>query len=318
MYNVGIIGTSFICDSFIESTKFDQRVSPYAIYSRKEETASAFFEKHSLEVAYTDFEEIIGDDKVDVIYVASPNSLHFEQSKAAITAGKHVLIEKPIALQVSEIEELYSLANKHNVFIMEAYVSLTYNTFDTLKTWIDTLGEIGKVDFHLDQQTRHFNAYLDGKNFNVFDNKMGGGALRDLGPYTLYPLISWFGSPMQSHYFSTKNELKADETTLILCHYESFSCTIHVSKMLTDKRPNLISGDNGYIEIDHINGLGHIKLFDSKGNLLGEERSDYKHRMLPQLTHFLDTLDSKKYASEIYTKELSIAVHSIISENYKY
>ncbi|WOO86402.1 Gfo/Idh/MocA family oxidoreductase [Mollicutes bacterium LVI A0039] len=318
MYNIGIVGTSFICDSFIESTKFEQRVHPFAIYSRKVETAESFKLKHQLDIAYTDYDAMLSDSNINIIYIASPNSLHFEQAINAIKADKHVLIEKPMALLPEEICELYKLAQKHNVFIMEAYVSLGYNTFNTVRSWIEELGEIGKVDFHLDQQTRHFANYLDGQYFNVFDNKMGGGALRDLGPYTLYPLISWFGAPMQSHYFSTKNELGADETTLVLCHYESFSSTIHVSKMLTDKRPNLISGDNGYIEIDHINTLEQIKLFDPKGNLLASESADYQHRMLPQLTHFIDTVASGNFSSEIYTEELALAVHQTISENYKY
>lgn len=317
MYNIGIIGTGFISSNFIESTEFDNRAKPFAICSRSEETANKFKVEHNLEVAYTDYQEMINSDDIDIIYIASPNGLHFEHAREAIKCRKHCLIEKPICLEPEQISELYSLAKEYNVFIMEAYVSLTYNTFKTVEKWIEKLGEIGKVDFHLDQQTRHFHAYLDGQNFNVFDGKMGGGGLRDLGPYTLYPLISWFGNPMQSHYFSTKNELGADETTLVLCHYPSFSATIHTSKMLSDKRPNLISGDNGYIEIDHINEMKTISLFDPKGNLIETQTADYQHRMAGQLTHFLDTLDTGEFSSDIYTEELAINVHQIISDNYK-
>lgn len=317
MYNIGIIGTGFISSDFITAARLDKRANPYAICSRNIETATNFKAEHNLEVAYTDFSEMLNDSKIDIIYIASPNSLHFDNAKAAIHAKKHCLIEKPIALKPAEIDELYKLAKKNNVFIMEAYVSLTYNTFNKVKEWIDTLGEIGKVDLHLDQQTRHFNAYLDGQDFNVFNGKMGGGALRDLGPYTIYPLISWFGEPMQSHYFSTKNELGADETTLVLCHYQTFSTTIHVSKMLTDKRSNIISGDNGYIEIDHINEMRTVRLFDPKGNLIEEVQSDYEHRMTPQVNHYFDVLDSGKFKSSIYTNELASQVHMTISENYK-
>ncbi|WOO88268.1 Gfo/Idh/MocA family oxidoreductase [Mollicutes bacterium LVI A0078] len=317
MYNIGITGTGFISSDFINAARLDNRANPYAICSRNIETATRFKAEHNLEVAYTDYSAMINDSSIDIIYIASPNGLHFEHAKDAIKAGKHCLIEKPISLRPAEINELYKLAKKHNVFIMEAYVSLTYNTFNKVKEWIDTLGEIGKVDFHLDQQTRHFHAYLEGQDFNVFNGKMGGGALRDLGPYTLYPLISWFGEPMQSHYFSTKNELGADETTLVLCHYQTFSSTIHVSKMLTDKRPNLISGDNGYIEIDHINAMQSIKLFDPKGNLLEEVKSEYENRMTPQVNHYLDIIESGKFESKIYTQELAEQVHLTISENYK-
>ncbi len=317
MYNIGLIGTGFITRDFVSAITHEERANAYAICSRNIDTANQFKEENNLEVAYDDYSKMLLDEKVDVIYIASPNAFHFKHAKLAIESGKHVLVEKPMALLPAEVAELFELGKKHNVFVMEAYVSLTYNTFNTVKTWIDTLGEIGKVDFHLDQQTRHFEAYLDGADVNVFNGKMGGGALRDLGPYTLYPLMAWFGEPMQSHYFSTKNDLNADETTLVLCHYETFSATVHVSKMLSDKRSSIISGDYGYIEIDHINEMKTVKKFDVKGVLQDVVTCDYTHRMVPELTHFLDVLDSGKYSSQVYTQQLAEIVHMTISENYK-
>lgn len=312
-----MVGTSFITENFIESTRLVEGANPLAIVSRDLANAEAFKTKHSLSLAYNDYQQMLANDDVHIVYIASPNGLHFEQAKLAINAGKHCLIEKPMTLLPEQVEELYTLASERSVFIMEAYVALTFNTFRKVAEWIETLGEIGKVDFHLDQQTRHFDDYLDGKDINVFNNKMGGGALRDLGPYTLYPLISWFGNPMQSHYFSTKNETGADETTLALCHYETFSATIHASKMLGDKRPSIISGDNGYIEIDHMGEMREVKLFDPKGTLVDNLTVDYDHRMVPQLAHMIATLTSGKTTSEIYTKTLAMQVCAIISGNYK-
>lgn len=317
MYNLGIIGTGAISSQLIEASEYENRIKPFAIYSRTIETANKFKQRHNLELAFDNLEAMVSNDKLDIIYIASPNSLHFEQAKLAIEHGKHVLVEKPIALFPDQINELYTLARKHNVFVMEAYVALTYNTLTTVQNFIAKLGEVGKVDIHLNQQTRHFDDYLDGKHVNVFDGKMGGGAIRDLGPYTFYPLIKWFGEPMQSHYFSTKNIDNADETTLVLCHYETFSATVSVSKMLTDRRPCLISGDNGYIEIDNINSLSEIKLFDPTGQLQETVKSTYPHRMSSQLNHFADILDSKTYTSKIYTESLAVSVHSIISENFR-
>lgn len=312
-----MIGTGAITSQFIQAVENEKRTRAYAIYSRKMETALAFKEQHNLDVCYDNLTTMLNDQNIDVIYIASPNSLHFKHAVKAIKSGKHCLIEKPIALKLSEIKELYKLAKEHNVYIQEAYVSLVYNTFKTIFTWICELGEIGKVDFHLAQQTRHFENYLQGQDINVFNGKMGGGAMRDLGPYTLFPLVSWFGAPMQTHYFSTKNETGADETTLALCHYETFSATIYVSKMLSDKRASIISGDNGYIEIDHINEMSLISFYDPKGKLLKQETASYKHRMSPELIHFIDIISSNTYVSHLYTEQLSLDVHSIIIENYK-
>ncbi len=317
MYNIGIIGTGDISKQFVEGSKFVSNVVPYAIYSRSMVKAIAFKEENNLLDNFDNLSNMLSDCNIDIIYIASPNSLHFEQAKLAIEAKKHCLIEKPIALTPAEIDYLFKLANANNVYIQEAYVSLPYNTFNQVKDWIQELGEIGKVDLHLNQQSRHFQNYINGQNFNVFDGKMGGGVLRDLGPYPLFPLISWFGSPMQSHYFSTKNELNADETTLVLAHFETFSATICVSKMFHDTRPSVISGDNGYIEIDHINEMNSVKLYNSKKELIAECNKSYPHRMAPQLEHFIQVLDSKSYLSQLYTQQLSSAVHTIIAGNYQ-
>lgn len=316
MYNIGIVGTSFIAKDFLDAIALHPKASGYAIYSRTNERGEEFKKGTELEKVYTNYEAMLQDENINIIYIASPNGLHYEQAMLAIKRGKHVLIEKPIATKPSHIEKLYELAAERGVFIMEAYVALKYNTMELLDEWIDELGEIGKVDFHLEKQTRHFNDYINGKHVNVFDGKMGGGAIRDLGPYTIYPLIHLFDNPMQTHYFSTKNELNADETTLVLAHYETFTATITNSKVYADIRPSIISGDNGYIEINNINMMSQIKMFDVNGNLLKQAKANYDHRMLPQLEHMVDVLESGKLESDLYTKELALSVHTIISNNF--
>ncbi len=317
MYNFGIIGTGFISSNLCDAIKLVDNANAYAIYSRSEETGQKFKADNGVEVVYTDLDLMLADDEIKIVYVASPNNMHFNQAIKAIEAGKHVLIEKPITLLSDQIDKLYKLAKKQNVLVMEAYVALPYNTFNTVKEWIGTIGEIGKVDFHYQKQTRHFDAYCEGKHVNVFDGKMGGGALRDLGPYTIYPLVSWFGSPMQTHYFNTKNDTNADETTMALAHYETFSATITNSKIFADNRPNIISGEDGYIEFDNINGLEHVKLYDVHGNLQKEETSTYKHRMEPEVTHMIKCIEQGLTESPLYTKQLAKEVTAIISENYR-
>lgn len=315
MHNIGIIGTSFIAVNFIEAINLHDNVTAKAIYSRTTEKGNNFAKENGIELVYTDYNLLLENDQIDIIYIATPNGLHFQQAVTAIKMGKHVIIEKPICLHPDEITKLYQLADEYNVKLIEAYVALDFNTFKTVEAWIEKLGEIGKVDFHLDQQTRHFNDYINGKYVSVFDLKMGGGAMRDLGPYTLYPLIKYFGSPIQTHYFSTKNETGADEATLYLCHYDTFTATIHNSKTFADKRPNIISGENGYIEIDHISSFNQVKLFDVKGNLLNSVDNDAKHRMYPQLAHFINLIEND-LQSKLYTQELAVKVHSVIDNNY--
>ena len=95
MINIATIGSGVIVDRMIDAIAQVNGVNLYAVYSRTEEKANAFAAKHKADKAYWDLDEMLQDPAVDVVYVASPNSLHFSQAKRALAAGKHVLLEKP-------------------------------------------------------------------------------------------------------------------------------------------------------------------------------------------------------------------------------
>lgn len=317
MLNIGIVGTGQISSEFIKGSRFDSRVNIYCVYSRNQKTAENFSKEHNIENYYLNYEELLLDNSVNIVYIASPNKFHFEQARLAIENKKHVLIEKPIALEKEEVHELFSLAKQKEVVIMEALVPLTYQTYQKTKEWTREIGDIKYVDFHLKQQTRHFKDYMAGKKINVFENKMGGGALRDLGPYPLYPLIDFLGIPTRVNYFSPKNESLVDETTTVICEYSNFCANISVSKLIKDSRPSIVSGTKGYILIDSVSQFHNIKLFNVTGELIEEKIENVNHRMTPELKHFVDLILNNKKKSEIYTEQLSSEVTKIISGNYK-
>ena len=119
MLKLGIIGTSWISHEFITAAHQTGHYHLQAVYSRKMKTAQEFCEPYGAISCYTDFIDFL-DSELDVIYIASPNSLHFAQAKLAILAKKHVIIEKPAVPKPSEWKELVKLAKEHQVYLFEA------------------------------------------------------------------------------------------------------------------------------------------------------------------------------------------------------
>ena len=106
---IGTIGTGSITD-WVMGQLLEYEENEYvAIYSRKQETAQTLAEKYHVEKIYTDLDEMLKDDEIDCIYVASPNSLHYEHAKKAMLANKNVIVEKPFCSNVQECEELIEL-----------------------------------------------------------------------------------------------------------------------------------------------------------------------------------------------------------------
>ena len=112
MMNVATIGSGVIVERMIEAMRLDGRYNLYCVYSRTKKRAKEFAEKHGIQKYYTDMEEMLNDENVDIVYVASPNSLHYSQSKMALEHKKHVINEKPFTPTLKECNELFEIAEK--------------------------------------------------------------------------------------------------------------------------------------------------------------------------------------------------------------
>ena len=117
MIKIGAVGTSFIMDTILENIALVEGFSCEAIYSRSAQKGQALAQKFQIPKVYTNFSTMLADKSLNLIYVASPNSLHYEHSKAALMAGKHVLCEKPFTVTSSQLRELISLAKSKNLFL---------------------------------------------------------------------------------------------------------------------------------------------------------------------------------------------------------
>ena len=140
--NLCAIGTGTITKSMLKEFQRSDVLHCTAVYSRREDTGRAVAEEFGLERVYTSMEELLSDPAIDAVYVASPNSIHFAQAKAALLAGKHVICEKPFAPTVAEADELIALAKEKGLFLFEAITTAHHPHYGFIQENLPKLGKL--------------------------------------------------------------------------------------------------------------------------------------------------------------------------------
>lgn len=326
MINFAVIGTSKITDAFIEAAKLDPRFNLVAVYSRHQETAQAFADKHHIPHCFTELSLLAQSNLVDAIYIASPNSYHAEQSITLLEAGKHVLCEKPVAINCQELSQMTAAAKTNKVAFMEAMLVTFLPNYQQLKKQITALGKLRKYSASFCQLSSRYPAYLRGENPNTFALRFGNGALMDIGIYPLYLAIDLFGLPAAIKSQCVKLPTGVDGYGDLLLNYISsteennqadLQVYISYSKLSNGNNICELQGDNGYLTWQHSSLFNTVSL-----HLNGEPRQTItlpqtENRMTYELTHFIDLIESGQSESSINSWQLSQQVLSVIEQARK-
>ena len=185
----GILGTANIARyATIPGMKKAEHCQLYAIAGRSLEKVNAFKEEYGFEKAYGSYDELIADKEVQAVYIPLPNNLHLKWVEAALKRGKHVLCEKPLALNAEEAKQMYAVARENGVYLMEAYAYLHSPYVQSLKDDVAS-GVIGEVDYI--ESAFITQGYKE--DFRLH-KEFGGGALYDLGCYCTTMILSLIDS----------------------------------------------------------------------------------------------------------------------------
>lgn len=247
--NVGIIGAGWIADKMGETLTGLDPDMKYAIASRDIDKARQFASHWGFRKAYGSYRELVDDPDVDLIYVATPHSHHFEHASMAIEAGKPVLCEKAFTANARQADALLDLAHKKGVFITEAIWTRYMPLSLQIKEALDN-GAIG--------QPRLLNAslcyYMEFKE-RILRPDLCGGALLDLGVYSLNFCRMYFGSDIA---LTTSSCIKGttgmdmhDAISLQYC--DGRIANLQASTLCLCGRLGQICGTEGYIVVDNIN-----------------------------------------------------------------
>ncbi|GAA0354834.1 Gfo/Idh/MocA family oxidoreductase [Alkalibacterium iburiense] len=261
---LGTIGTSQITTQFIEAALHSKHYSLEAVYSRSIEKAEDFKERYEANKAYADWSGFIEDPDIDVIYVASPNSLHFEQAMDALSYKKHLIIEKPMVTSLDEWDDLIEKAQKEECVVVEAARHLFEPNFIKVTEVIQDFPKVYGATLTYSKYSSRYDNVLAGEEPAIFSPTFAGGAANDLGIYVVYAAVKWFGIPDSVQAFSQRIETGVDGKGTAVLRYPSFDVTLHYGKINTSLNHSEVYSSDATLVLDAITGVSQANLVDAR------------------------------------------------------
>lgn len=244
----GILGPGNIARDFAQALN---RVNGevYAVASRNKERAEKFARENNVKKAYGSYDEIIKDENIDVVYIATPHSNHYEYIIKSLNNNKHVLCEKAITVNEKELEEALKIAREKNLVLEEAMTLFHMPLYEKVIKKINN-EDLGKVNM-VQVSFGSFKEYDENNRF--FNLDLAGGALLDIGTYAL-SFARYFLSSMPEEILSTVKKAKTgvdEKSGIILKTKEDEIATISLAFRSKMPKRGIVSCDNGFITIDN-------------------------------------------------------------------
>lgn len=263
MFRVGILGAGHIAEKMAATLNAMPDAEAYAVASRSAAKAEAFAAVHNISRAYGSYRALVEDPDVDMIYVATPHTLHHEHVTMCLMGGKPVLCEKAFMGNSREAEDVIRISHERKVFLAEAIWTRYMPFYRTIRerAYDGTIGKPYMVTAHL--------GYPIADRERIVRPELGGGALLDLGVYTINFAANIFGleaERISSH--CTVSPTGVDLQDSICIEYsDGRMASLMATALCANDRQGIISGDRGYIIVDNINNSLKAEIFNSEHNL---------------------------------------------------
>ena len=247
-YRWGIIGAGKIADKFCTALSFVEGAEVYAIASRNMVNAKLYAGKYNAAKCYDNYKDLMQDEAVDIIYIATPHAFHFEQAMQCLQHKKPVLCEKPMTLSYHQTLALVTSAKEKNVFIMEGMWTSCMPFLDKIQSLIkqDVIGELQYVAANFGFSTP-FN-----EESRLFKKSLGGGSLMDVGVYPVFLATTLLGEPSQLKTIAKLTSTGVDEYCNTVLQYENGATAHLVSSIIFNTAIEAeISGAKGRIVIEN-------------------------------------------------------------------
>ena len=239
----GILGTGRIAHLFASDLRLLPRAERVAVGSRSEARAHTFADQYDIPHRHGSYASLVADSDVDVVYVASPHTLHAEHTLMALEAGKHVLCEKPLTINEAQVERVIATARAEDRFLMEALWTRFFPVMDDVRRLVHEEQALG--DLRLLQADIGVGASFD-PDHRLYDPALGGGALLDLGIYPMALAFDLFGSPDDVVSDAVIGETGVDEQCAVVFRYaDGQQATWQASLRADPGRTFTLSGTEG-------------------------------------------------------------------------
>lgn len=264
MFRVGVLGAGHIALKMAQTLSRMEGVEPYAVAARNLAKAEDFAAANGFTKAYGSYEELAADPQVDLIYVATPHSLHYGHVRLCLEHGRNVLCEKSFMMDARQAADVVALAREKGIFLAEAiwtrYMPMSRTIADLVRS-----GAVGRPAMLV----ASLGYPVAGKE-RIVRPELGGGALLDLGVYGINFMLMCFGHAVaETSSFCVPGPTGVDLQHSISFRYEDGKmAVVHSSVLCANDRQGVISGDRGYLVVDNINNPMRADLYDTEHRLV--------------------------------------------------
>ena len=262
--NIGFIGAGRIANTLASTMARMEDVNLYAVAARDLDRAQAFAAQYGFDKAYGSYEEMLRDPNVELVYIATPHSHHFEHMKLCIESGKNVLCEKAFTLNAAQAREIAALARERGVYVAEAiwtrYMPSRAMINEVLASGI--IGNISTLTCNLSYPVTY--------KERIVRPELAGGALLDVGIYGLNFALMHFGDDILRTDSSVRfTDTGVDAMETITLHYRDGRMAVITAGVLArGDRKGIFYGDKGYIIVENINNPQSISVYDLTDTLI--------------------------------------------------
>lgn len=253
-----ILAPGKIAHSMARAVSEIEKIECYAVASRDYGRAADFAEQWGFEKAYGSYEELVKDPQVELVYVASPHSHHYEHARLCLEHGKHVLVEKAFTVNARQAKKLIQLSEEKGLLLAEAI----WTRYMPSRKMIDELlaeGVLGNVT-SLTANLGYILTHVE----RMQSPELAGGALLDLGVYPInFALMAFQGAVKEVNASAIMSPRGVDwMNSITLTFADGKMAVLHSDMLAQTDRQGVISGDKGYLEVQNINNCEEIRVFN--------------------------------------------------------
>lgn len=296
-YNWAILGCGKIARKFAGDLKLLPNAKLYATSSRSIENAQSFASELGFEKAYGSYEEMVNDPGVDVVYIATPHSHHFEHALLCLNHRKAVLCEKAFAINSKEVGLMIEAARRNNTFLMEAFWTRFQPSFLKVLEIIRS-GELGALK--MVRSDFAFNAEYNPEK-RLYNVDLGGGSLLDIGIYPVFMSLMALGKPSEIKTMARFCPTGAEEAIMMSFGYPGGEIASLVSSFASySSTQTEFSFENGFIRLNRRfftpTSLTYWKNWEEEKIITFEKGEGFGYEL--EAAHVMECLDDGKAESE--------------------
>ena len=300
--NWATLGCGVIANELAQALSKEGRTL-YSVANRTHEKAQAFAQKYGISKVYDNIDDVFYDPDVDIVYISTPHNTHINYLRKALSNGKHVLCEKSITLNITELDEAISLAKANNVILTEAMTIYHMPVYKKLNKIISS-GQLGRLNLI----QVNFGSYKDYNMTNrFFSRKLAGGALLDIGVYSL-SLIRWFFKETPSHVLSQVRYAPTgvdEQAGILLMNDAAEMATVTLSLHSKQPKRATLSFDKAYVEIfEYPRGMEATITYTEDGHKEVIDAGDTSDAL------YYEVCDMEKAINSASSDEIENLIHS--------